>query len=223
MTQALAVIRAPKLYLLTNDDEFAVLYPKLEAALATGLIALLQIRRKKTLQSANGAAELYNEAAQIVSLAKSHHVPVVINDDIELAKKLGVGVHLGQQDGDIDDAKCHLKPEQTIGRTCHGDVDLVTEAKKEGASYAAMGAIFASNTKPNANVISRQQLIDGCQQGIDICVIGGLSPENITEFSGLPIAYVAVVGDVMDLPVHQIAARCQQWQQALDAWYAPAR
>ena len=223
MTQAVAVTRAPKLYLLTNDDEFTVLYAKLEAALATGLIGLLQIRRKKTLQSANGAAELYNEAAQIVRLAKSHHVPVVINDDIELAEKLGVGVHLGQQDGDIDDAKRHLKPEQTIGRTCHGDVDLVTEAKKEGASYAAMGAIFASNTKPNANVISRQQLIDGCQQGIDICVIGGLSPENITEFSGLPIAYVAVVGDVMDLPVHQIAARCQQWQQALDAWYAPAR
>ena len=222
MTQALAVTRAPKLYLLTNDDEFTVLYAKLEAALATGLIRLLQIRRKKTLQSANGAAELYNEAAQIVRLAKSHHVPVVINDDIELAEKLGVGVHLGQQDGDIDDAKRYLKPEQTIGRTCHGDVHLVKEAKKEGANYAAMGAIFASNTKPNANIISRQRLIEGCEQGIDICVIGGLSAENITELSGLPIAYVAVVGDIMDLPVHRIAARCQQWQQALNMWYAPA-
>ena len=223
MTQAVAVNRAPKLYLLTNDDEFTVLYAKLEAALATGLIGLLQIRRKKTLQLPDGAAELYNEAAQIVRLAKSYHVPVVINDDIELAEKLGVGVHLGQQDGDIDDAKRYLKPEQTIGRTCHSDVDLVKEAKEEGASYAAMGAIFASNTKPNANVISRQKLIDGCEQGVDICVIGGLTAENITELSGLPIAYVAVVGDIMDLPVHQIAARCQQWQQALDTWYAPAR
>ena len=223
MTQALAVTRAPKLYLLTNDDEFTVLYAKLEAALATGLIRLLQIRRKKTLQSANGKSKLYDEAQHIVRLAKTYKVPVVINDNIELAEKLGVGVHLGQQDGDINDAKRHLKPEQTIGRTCHGDVHLVKEAKKEGASYAAMGAIFASNTKPNANIISRQQLIEGCEQGIDICVIGGLSAENITELSGLPIAYVAVVGDIMDLPVHQIAARCQQWQQALDTWYAPAR
>ena len=222
MTQALAVIRAPKLYLLTNDDEFAVLYPKLEAALATGLIALLQIRRKKTLKLADGALKLHDEAQQIVSLAKSYHVPVVINDDIELAEKLGVGVHLGQQDGDINDAKRYLKIGQTIGRTCHGDVDLVTEAKKEGANYAAMGAIFASNTKPNANIISRQLLVEGCQQGIDICVIGGLSAENIVELAGLPIAYVAVVGDIMDLPVHQIAARCQQWQQALNMWYAPA-
>ena len=222
MTQASAVMRAPKLYLLTNDDEFVVLYAKLEAAFATGLIALLQIRRKKTLQLPDGAAKLYDEALQIVRLAKNYDVPVVINDDITLAEKLGVGVHLGQQDGDINDAKRQLAPKQIIGRTCHGDVDLVKEAKKEGASYAAMGAVFASNTKPDANIISRQELIDGCQQGIDICVIGGLSAENIVELAGLPIAYVAVVGDIMDLPVQQIAARCQQWQQALDTWRAPA-
>lgn len=221
MIQASAVTRAPKLYLLTNDDEFAVLYAKLEAALATGLIGLLQIRRKKTLQLMDGAAKLYDEAKQIVYLAKSYHVEVVINDDISLAKKLGVGVHLGQQDGDIDDAKRQIAPKRIIGRTCHGNVNLVKEAKKESASYAAMGAIFASNTKPNADIISRQQLIDGCQQGIDICVIGGLSAENISELAGLPIAYVAVVGDIMDLPVQQIPARCQQWQQALDTWYAP--
>ena len=223
MAQASTVTRAPKLYLLTNDDEFAVLYAKLEAAFATGLIALLQIRRKKTLQLADGALRLQDEAQHIVRLAKTYKVPVVINDDMELAEKLGVGVHLGQQDGDINDAKGQIAPEQTIGRTCHDDVDLVIEAKKEGASYAAMGAIFASTTKPNADVISRQQLIDGCQQGIDICVIGGLSAENIVELAGLPIAYVAVVGDIMDLPVQKIAMRCQQWQQALDTWYAPAR
>lgn len=222
MIQASTAKPTPKLYLLTNDDEFAVLYPKLEAALATGLIALLQIRRKKILQLADGALKLHDEAQKIVRLAKTYKVPVVINDDMKLAEKLGVGVHLGQQDGNINQAKHQLAPQQIVGRTCHGEVALVKEAKKEGASYAAMGAIFASNTKPNANVISRQQLIEGCEQEIDICVIGGLSAENITELSGLPIAYVAVVGDIMDLPVHRIAARCQQWQQALNMWYAPA-
>lgn len=222
MFQASAMAPAPKLYLLTNDDEFAVLYAKLEAALATGLVALLQIRRKKTLQAVNGKAKLYEEARQIVSLAKAHDVAVVMNDDTALAKKLGIGVHLGQQDGAIDDAKHYLAAEQIIGRTCHGDVALVEQAKKDGASYAAMGAVFASNTKPNAHVISRQQLIKGCQQGIDICVIGGLTAENITELAGLPIAYVAVVGDIMDLPVEKIAARCQQWQQALSRWQTPA-
>ena len=95
----------PKLYLLTNDDEFALLYQKLEVALATGLIALLQIRRKKILALPDGELTLYQEALQIVGLANSYNVPVVINDDISLAAKLGVGVHLGQQDGDISVAK----------------------------------------------------------------------------------------------------------------------
>ena len=212
----------PKLYLLTNDDEFALLYQKLEAALATGLIALLQIRRKKILALPDGELTLYQEALQIVGLANSYNVPVVINDDISLAAKLGVGVHLGQQDGDISVAKQCLAANQIIGRTCHGDVSLIEKAKTDGASYAAMGAVFASTTKPNANTISRQQLIDGCQQGIELCVIGGLTAENIVELSDLPISYVAVVGDIMDLPVHQIAARCEEWQQALDKWNAPA-
>ena len=208
----------PKLYLLTNDDEFSLLYQKLEAALATGLIALLQIRRKRILALPNGESTLYQEALQIVSLAKTYNVAVVINDDIKLAEKLGVGVHLGQQDGDISVAKQCLAANKIIGRTCHGDISLIKKAKTDGASYAAMGAVFASTTKPNANTISRHQLVEGCQQGINICVIGGLTAENIAELSGLPIAYIAVVGDIMDLPIHQIATRCEEWQQALSTW-----
>ena len=221
MTQSI-ISTIPKLYLLTNDDEFELLYQKLEAALATGLIGLLQVRRKQVLQLPNGKLRLYEEASKIVDLARAHNVPVVINDDIELAAALGVGVHLGQQDGNIDDAKRQLAPNQVIGRTCHGDVALVKEAQNDGATYAAMGAIFTSTTKPNANIISRQHLTDGCQEDIKICVIGGLTAENVSELTGLPIAYIAVVGDVMDLPVAQIANRCQQWQQAFSNWKTPA-
>ncbi|BFM03695.1 thiamine phosphate synthase [Psychrobacter alimentarius] len=221
MTQSI-ISTIPKLYLLTNDDEFELLYQKLEAALATGLVGLLQVRRKQVLQLPNGKLRLYEEASKIVDLARAHNVPVVINDDIELAAALDVGVHLGQQDGNIDDAKRRLAPNQVIGRTCHGDVALVKEARNDGATYAAMGAIFASTTKPNANIISRQHLTDGCQEDIKICVIGGLTAENVSELTGLPITYVAVVGDVMDLSVAQIANRCQQWQQAFSNWKTPA-
>ena len=221
MTQSI-ISTIPKLYLLTSDDEFELLYQKLEAALATGLIGLLQVRRKQVLQLPNGKLRLYEEASKIVDLARAHNVPVVINDDIELAAALGVGVHLGQQDGNIDDAKRQLAPNQVIGRTCHGDVALVKEAQNDGATYAAMGAIFTSTTKPNANIISRQHLTDGCQEDIKICVIGGLTAENVSELTGLPITYVAVVGDVMDLSVAQIANRCQQWQQAFSNWKTPA-
>ena len=214
-----AKLAIPKLYLLTNDDEFELLMAKLEVALATGVIELLQIRRKKVLTLADGAAKLYQEAQQIVALAKKHQVAIVINDDVELARKLGVGVHLGQGDGSIIEAKRQLGDKQVIGRTCHDNVDLVVEAQAEGATYAAMGAIFSSNTKPNAKTVSRAHLLAGFEQAIDICVIGGLSVENIQQLQGLPISYIAVVGDIMDLGIDRIASRCQQWQQALSNWH----
>ncbi|TXD97527.1 thiamine phosphate synthase [Psychrobacter frigidicola] len=227
MIQRLAPkLLTPKLYLLTNDDEFELLYSKLEAALATGMIGLLQIRRKQVLSQKNGQQQLFNEAKQMVALAHKYDTQVVINDDIDLAVKLGVGVHLGQQDGNISTAKQQLAANQIIGRTCHGDIELVTEALNDGADYAAMGAVFASTTKPNANTISHQQLIAGCQlgidNGIDICVIGGLTAENIGQLAGLTLAYIAIVGDIMDFPVDKIAVRCQQWQQALTEWCAPS-
>lgn len=212
----------PVLYLLTNDDEFDLLYAKLAAALATGTIGLLQIRRKQVLAQPNGQEKLYAEAVKIVALAKRYKVPVIINDDIALAAKLGVGVHLGQQDGAISEARQSLKTNQIIGRTCHGDVALIKEAICSGVTYIAMGAIFASSTKPKADTITRQQLIDGCQQAAynetDVCVIGGLTAENIRQLKGLPIAYIAGVGDIMDLPVQSIEGRCQEWQQALTNW-----
>lgn len=215
-------IAPPQLYLITNDDELELLLTKLKAAFATGFIKLLQIRRKHVSASTNGDEQLYHEARQIIALAQEYKVSVIINDNLALAVKLGVGVHLGQGDGSVVAAKPQLALGQIIGRTCHGDIDLIKEAIMDGASYAAMGAVFTSGTKVKANTISRQQLIQGCQLAvdnkIDLCVIGGLSAENITQLAGLPIAYVAVVGDIMSLPVAQIANRCQQWQQALNNW-----
>ncbi|GAA0311904.1 thiamine phosphate synthase [Psychrobacter aestuarii] len=203
------------LYLLTNDDPLDVLLQKLKAAFATQVVGLLQIRRKQVLAQADGQAQLYAEAKAMVALAKQYNVPVVMNDDMDLAKQLGVGVHLGQQDGSVREAKAQLAKGQIIGRTCHGDADLVKDAQAAGADYAAMGAIFASTTKPNAATISREALADGCATGMPICVIGGLTPHNVSSLTGLPIRYVAVVGDVMDLPADKIAARCAEWQSAL--------
>lgn len=214
--------KIPKLYLLTNDDEISLLLAKLEAALATNLIAVVQIRRKRVLAQSSGKDQLYHEALKIIALARHYKVAVVINDDIALAAKLGVGVHLGQGDGDVKTARQLLASDQLIGRTCHGDSLLVKQALEAGANYAAMGAVFASTTKPHADIISREQLSAGCQlsldKPIDICVIGGLSAENVGQLAGLPLTYIAVVGDIMDLPVEQIAQRCQQWQQALNTW-----
>lgn len=219
LADSATMITHPQLYLLTNDDEFALLYQKLEIALATGAVSLLQVRRKQVLAQSNGREQVYSEAQQLLALATRYNVAMVMNDDIALAQQLGIGVHLGQGDGDVTMARQALGDQIIIGRTCHQSLDLVQAALQEGANYAAMGAVFASTTKPKAQIVSREALVAGAQQGIDLCVIGGITAENIGELRGMPIRYVAVVGDILNLPVTAIAARCELWQQELSHWY----
>ena len=208
----------PQLYLLTNDDDFAALYQKLEIAFDSGIVALLQIRRKQLLKQPEGGKKLYQESEKLIALAERCGVSVVMNDDIEMAKNLGIGVHLGQSDGKVIDARQQLGRQAIIGRTCHQSSDLVKQAKLEGASYAAMGAVFASSTKPQASIVSVNALKEGCDQNIDICVIGGISSQNVTQLSGLPIRYIAVVADILSAPIDQVHSRTLAWQQALSHW-----
>lgn len=219
LADSAAMTTVPQLYLLTNDDEFALLYQKLEIALATGAVSLLQVRRKQVLAQSNGREQVYSEAQQLLALATRYNVAMVMNDDIALARQLGIGVHLGQGDGEVTMARQALGEQVIIGRTCHQSLDLVQAALQEGANYAAMGAVFASTTKPEAQIVSREALVAGAQQGIDLCVIGGITAENIGELRGVPIRYVAVVGDILNHPVTAIAARCELWQQELSRWY----
>lgn len=206
----------PKLYLITNDDEFSLLYAKLEQALKTKVISLLQIRRKQYLTYPDGQSILYQECSKIIDLASQYGVDVIINDDVLLAKTFGVGVHLGQGDGEVLYARELLGEAALIGRTCHYSLDLVKKAKQEGASYAALGAVFASQTKPNASQVSLSQIEAACQQDIDVCVIGGIGLDNVERLNGLPINYIALVGDIMNHCVEDIAEHCHQWQHKIN-------
>jgi len=87
------------LYLITNDDPIQLLLEKLDVALSTGQVAILQYRRKKIAK-----LDQPLEVQQIKALCEKHQVPFVINDDLALAEQFGLGVHLGQSDGEISDA-----------------------------------------------------------------------------------------------------------------------
>ncbi|WP_227430833.1 thiamine phosphate synthase [Psychrobacter sp. I-STPA6b] len=210
-------MKTPSLYLITNDDELTVLCEKLDKAFATGVVEVVQIRRKKVSQ-AQGRAGVLHESKQIITLAERYGVTVVMNDDMQLAHELGVGVHLGQEDGNVASARQLLGDNALIGCTCHGSVALVEEAKRQGASYTALGAIFASSTKPSAQTISLSVLEQVQHCDIDLCVIGGISAENVTQLYPYSLRYVAVVGDILQYPVAEIALRCQRWQDALAGW-----
>lgn len=205
------MLSAAGVYLISNDDPLPVLLGKLDAALATGAIALLQYRRKQT-----EATEREAEARQLLALCQRYAVPLIINDDVALAERLGCGVHLGQSDGSVIEARQRLGQAAIIGRTCHDSLDFARQAVADGASYVAFGAVYPSVTKPNAHVVSLTTLRHAKQQlSLPICVIGGLTAENIQPCVDLAVDLYAVVSDVLSLPVDQVTVRLQAWQRAL--------
>lgn len=211
----------PKLYLLTNDDDIATLIDKLERVLATGVVSMLQIRRKATLKQYD-LATVYKEAELIVSLANDYDVDIIMNDDLELASHFGTGLHLGQRDGSVRVAREILGDDVVIGRTCHADIALFKEARREGATYGAMGTAFASITKPRASIVPRQILAKAAGVDFPLCVIGGIALDNIyqlrDELEGAPVSYIAVTADIMGHSVDTIEQKCLAWGQKLAAW-----
>lgn len=200
-----------ELYLLTNDDPVVVLLNKLECAMATGGVSLLQYRRKNT-----PPAERLAEAQQILQLCQYYHVPLIINDDMQLAYTLGCGVHLGQGDGSAKQARQLLGKQAIIGVTCHQSIKLAKQAQQDGASYVAFGTVFASITKPHATSVSKQVLQQIEHLNMSTCAIGGINLTNIAQLTGLHLTYIAVIQAILGLPVEKITQHCIRWQQALD-------
>lgn len=212
----------PKLYLLTNDEPVATVLDKLRHAFDTGVVSVLQIRRKNTLLRSD-LATLYQETELLVGLAHEYGVAVVVNDNLELASHFGTGLHLGQRDGSLRMAREILGDEVMIGRTCHDDIALFKEAKKDGATYGAMGTVFASLTKPKAKLVAPQKLKKATSVDFPLCVIGGISLDNAPVLqeimAGARLDYIAVTADIMGQSVQSIGERCQAWGRLLQNWY----
>ncbi|MEF9956471.1 MAG: thiamine phosphate synthase [Acinetobacter sp.] len=195
------------LYLITNDDPIQLLLEKLAVALATGQIAILQYRRKNVAK-----IEQPFEVEQIKALCEKYQVPLVINDDVTLAASFGLGVHLGQSDGEISDALQRLQPNVIIGRTCLNSLELAEKALAEGATYVAFGAVYATSTKPEAGTVSIDIIQKAKQQfDVPICVIGGLTVENAQVVINAGASLCAVISDILGRSTAEIPARVNAW------------
>jgi len=195
------------LYLITNDDPIELLLEKLEAALATGQVEILQYRRKK-VPPINKPAEV----DAIKWLCEKYQVPLIINDDLILAAQFKLGVHLGQSDGEITDAKARLAPKAIIGPTCANSIELAEQAIIDGATYVAFGAVYATTTKPEAGNIGLETLKQARSKvNVPICAIGGLTVENSKAVIESGADLCAVISDILGLPVPEIPARVHAW------------
>lgn len=134
---------------------------------------------------------------EIKELCARYHVPFVINDNVEIAKKIDAdGVHVGQHDMEASNVRAILGPDKIIGVSAQ-TVEQAVLAEKNGADYLGVGAVFHTGTKKDANSISHETVKQICEAvNIPVIAIGGISRENVMELQGTGICGIAVVSAI---------------------------
>jgi thiamine-phosphate pyrophosphorylase len=182
-----------QLYLISPLDVTGSFPNRLVGALDAGPVAAFQFRVKGMDEHA--AATL---AEPLQRICADREVAFIVNDSISLAKRLGAdGVHLGQSDGVVADARARLGKEAQIGVTCHASRHLAMEAGDAGVDYVAFGAFFATTTK-QVEHHAEPEILTWWQGLFELpCVaIGGITPENAPELVRAGADFLAVSGAV---------------------------
>ena len=188
---------APRgLYLITPDgDNTARLLARTAPLLAAG-VTWLQYRNKTA-----GDALRHEQALALQALCVQANVPLIINDDLRLAKSIGAaGVHLGEDDGEIAAARLLLGSEAIIGASCYDQLVLAERAVIAGASYVAFGAFFPTRSKTGTRQATVGVLADTASLGVPRVAIGGITPDNATSLVDAGADLVAVISGVYDAP-----------------------
>lgn len=120
------------------------------------------------------------EAGALLALCRARSVPLIVNDDIDLAATIGAdGVHLGRDDASLRHARERLGPRALIGVSCYNRLECAISAQAQGASYVAFGRFFPSPTKPGAAAAPVRLLREARPRvSLPIVAIGGITPEN---------------------------------------------
>jgi thiamine-phosphate pyrophosphorylase len=178
-----------RLYLISPQQVGGAFPDRLKAALEPGIAAAFQLRVKDVDEH-----ELARLAEPLQRLCADAEVTFIVNDSMALAKRIGAdGVHLGQSDGDIREARAVLGPTAQIGRTCHDSRHLAMQAGEDGADYVAFGAFYPTTTKPS-HYRPHPSILSWWSTLFEIpCVaIGGITPENAKSLVDAGADFIAV-------------------------------
>jgi thiamine-phosphate pyrophosphorylase len=178
-----------QLYLISPQDVGGAFPDRLKAALEPGVATAFQLRVKDVDEH-----ELARLAEPLQRNCADAGVAFIVNDSMALAKRLNAdGVHLGQSDGDVREARALLGPGAQIGRTCHDSRHLAMQAGEDGADYVAFGAFYPTTTKPS-NYRPHPAILSWWSTLFEIpCVaIGGITPENAKPLVDAGADFLAV-------------------------------
>ncbi len=178
------------------------LLEQLEDALKGG-VTLVQLREKNLPQE-----DFLAEALAAKELCHRYGVPLLINDDVDLALQCGAdGVHVGAEDRPVAEIRRLAGPDFLIGATAK-TVAQAQAAQADGADYIGVGAVFPSPTKPNAVGITQEELAAICASvTIPAVAIGGITRDNLSQLSGCGAVGAAVVSALFGAPDVRAAAQ----------------
>jgi thiamine-phosphate pyrophosphorylase len=178
-----------RLYLISPQEVGGAFPDRLRDALEPGIAAAFQLRVKDV-----GDHELARLAEPLQVICADADVAFIVNDSMALAKRLGAnGVHLGQSDGDVREARALLGPSAQIGKTCHDNRHFAMEAGEAGADYVAFGAFYPTTTKPS-HYRPPPAILSWWSSLFEIpCVaIGGIAPDNAKPLVDAGADFIAV-------------------------------
>ena len=176
---------------------------QVEAALKGGATCV-QLREKEL----DGAAFL-EEARTLAALCRRYGVPLIINDNVEVALASGAdGVHVGQEDLTVEQVRRMAGDRLIVGVSAHS-VEQALAAQAGGADYLGVGAVFATATKSDAHVLPRETLAEICRAvDIPVVAIGGIGEDNLLQLAGTGVDGAALVSAIFSAP--DIEGQCRK-------------
>jgi len=191
------------LYAITPEcADTVVLLDKVKQALRGGA-TVVQYRSKS-----DNVALKHEQANELLKLCQSFHVPLIINDDMRLAALIQAdGVHLGETDSSLKEARINLGPKSIIGVSCYQDLDRAIQLAGQGADYVAFGSFYPSPTKPLAKPSPISLLTQArAKLQLPIVAIGGVSTETAPVLIHAGASAVAVVSALFEAPDIELTA-----------------
>ena len=182
------------------------LYNQIEQALKGG-VTCVQLREKGMDEES-----FIQEAIEIGKLCHAYNVPLIINDQVQVAIKAKAdGVHVGQDDMSVTQVRQLVGPDLFIGVSAHNTEEAVA-AVRGGADYLGTGAVFGSKTKNNVTPLSAETLRQ-ITSSVDVPVvaIGGINENNIEKLTGSGVDGVAVVSAIF--AAEDIEAQCRKLKE----------
>ncbi|WP_417332476.1 thiamine phosphate synthase [Halarcobacter sp.] len=199
------------LYIISDDKltpKETVLF-QIEKALIGGA-TIVQLRDKISSDE-----EIEKLTLKLQELCRKYNALFVLNDRVELAIKLQCdGLHIGRSDHHrVEEIRKEYKG--VLGISCYGDLNLAKSMEEKNVDYVAFGAFFTSSTKPNAAVVDKEVIAKAKEElSIPVCVIGGITSDNVNELIEKGTDMVAVISDIWQS--ENIEEKCKSFKKSFE-------